>query len=101
MYDREHTIGHAFFSPLKEDPSIDRLASIFEKSVIPLLQEYFYEDYSKIQLVLGDDGKQKEEEPLGFLGDIVIVGADRDPMNTSQFPTNHTCPTSKRWHRLP
>lgn len=57
LYDREHTIGHAFFTKLAESPDIETLKSIFEKSVIPLLQEYFYEDYQKIQLVLGDNGK--------------------------------------------
>lgn len=57
LYDREHTIGHAFFTKLKDDPTIETLASIFEKSIIPLLQEYFHEDYQKIQLVLGDNGK--------------------------------------------
>ena len=57
LYDREHTIGHAFFTKLKDDPTIETLAFIFEKSIIPLLQEYFYEDYQKIQLVLGDNGK--------------------------------------------
>ena len=57
LFDREHTIGHAFFTGLKDDPTIEKLASIFEKSVIPLLQEYFYEDYQKIQLVLGDNAK--------------------------------------------
>lgn len=57
LYDREHTIGHAFFTKLAEQPDIETLRSIFEKSVIPLLQEYFYEDYQKIQLVLGDNGK--------------------------------------------
>lgn len=57
LYDREHTIGHAFFTKLAKNPSVNVLASIFEKSVIPLLQEYFYEDYQKIQLVLGDNGK--------------------------------------------
>ncbi len=62
LFDREHTIGHAFFMPLRSDPSIEKLADIFEKSIIPLLQEYFYEDYSKIQLVLGDDGKRKDED---------------------------------------
>ena len=60
LYDREHTIGHAFFRKLKDDPSLETLASIFEKNVIPLLQEYFYEDYEKIQLVLGDNAKADE-----------------------------------------
>ena len=57
LYDREHTIGHAFFIKLIGSPNINTLGSIFEKSIIPLLQEYFYEDYQKIQLVLGDNGK--------------------------------------------
>jgi 5-methylcytosine-specific restriction protein B len=60
LYDREHTIGHAIFMKLKKEGgnTIDNLASIFEKSVIPLLQEYFYEDYEKIRLVLGDNAKK-------------------------------------------
>ncbi|SOB96563.1 AAA family ATPase [Pseudobutyrivibrio ruminis] len=57
LFDREHTIGHAFFTGLASDSSIEKLASIFEKNDIPLLQEYFYEDYQKIQLVLGDNAK--------------------------------------------
>lgn len=60
LYDREHTIGHAFFTKLAEDPTLETLAGIFEKNVIPLLQEYFYEDYEKIQLVLGDNFKDDE-----------------------------------------
>lgn len=57
LYDREHTIGHAFFTKLASNSTITMLSSIFQKSVIPLLQEYFYEDYQKIQLILGDNGK--------------------------------------------
>ncbi|WP_144466129.1 AAA family ATPase [Bacillus sp. FDAARGOS_235] len=59
LYDREHTIGHAFFTPLvgEENQSIQNLAHIFSNDILPLLQEYFYEDYSKIQLVLGDNAK--------------------------------------------
>lgn len=71
LYDREHTIGHAFFTGLKDDPSIEKLASIFSKSVIPLLQEYFYEDYQKIQLVLGDNGKSDDNHK--FIKDIKVV----------------------------
>lgn len=60
LYDREHTLGHSYFIGLKEDASIEKLAEIFDKRIIPLLKEYFYEDYGKIQMVLGDDGKSDE-----------------------------------------
>lgn len=71
LYDREHTIGHAFFTGLKDAPSIDMLASVFLKSVVPLLQEYFYEDYQKIQLVLGDNAKT--DDNLKFIKDVKVV----------------------------
>lgn len=65
LYDREHTIGHAYFMPLKKTPTIETLARIFENNIIPLLQEYFYEDYEKIRLVLGDN--QKSDESIQFI----------------------------------
>lgn len=71
LYDREHTIGHAFFTDLKDDATLVKLQSIFEKSVIPLLQEYFYEDYQKIQLVLGDN--VKSDDSLKFIIDEKVI----------------------------
>lgn len=71
LYDREHTIGHAFFTGLKDDATLAKLQSIFEKSVIPLLQEYFYEDYQKIQLVLGDNAKS--DDNLKFILNEKVV----------------------------
>lgn len=62
LYDREHTIGHAFFTGLRAEPTIEKLATIFKKSIIPLLQEYFYEDYKKIRLVLGDNRKSEDAQ---------------------------------------
>ena len=62
LYDREHTIGHAYFMPLKASPTVETLAEIFTNNIIPLLQEYFYEDYEKIRLVLGDNKKSNPEE---------------------------------------
>ena len=59
LLDREHTIGHAFFfeKAIKKDGyfvlSLDSLKEIFAKKIIPLLQEYFYDDYAKIDAVLG------------------------------------------------
>ena len=48
--------------PLKASPTIDTLAEIFANNIIPLLQEYFYEDYEKIRLVLGDNRKSETGE---------------------------------------
>ena len=62
LFDREHTLGHAYFLPLKGAPTIETLANIFENSIIPLLQEYFYEDYEKIRMVLGDNQKDREDK---------------------------------------
>ncbi len=65
LYDREHTIGHAYFMKLREEPTIDALAEIFRNNIMPLLQEYFYEDYEKIRLVL-DDGCSYEINDEAF-----------------------------------
>lgn len=61
LYDRDHCIGHAYFTLLKkeqnEDNLFDMLAGIFRNRIIPLLEEYFFEDWRKIRLVLGDNQK--------------------------------------------
>ena len=85
LYDRDHTIGHAYFLPLKGGADISELASIFKNKILPLLQEYFYDDWEKIRLVLGDNQKQddktqfvkvKEEKKLSdlFGGEIDYIG---------------------------
>ncbi len=71
LYDREHTLGHAYFVPLKLSPTIEALGSIFADSIIPLLQEYFYEDYEKIRMALGDNNKSNEAEQF-----IKVVESD-------------------------
>lgn len=63
LHDREHTIGHAYFTGLTgENATFENLRKIFKKSVLPLLQEYFFDDYYKIRLVLGDNGKAPEQQ---------------------------------------
>ena len=56
LLDREHTIGHSFFIGVD---SLDRLREVFRLKIIPLLQEYFYDDYAKIDAVLGGNGMVK------------------------------------------
>lgn len=66
LYDREHCIGHAYFIPLKfvadELTRFKMLAEIFCKRIVPLLEEYFFEDWHKIRLVLGDNQKSSADQ---------------------------------------
>ena len=52
LLDRDHTIGHSYFISVT---SKNELCEVFRDKIIPLLQEYFYNDWEKIQLVLGDN----------------------------------------------
>ena len=54
LYDRDHTIGHAYFMSLKDNKTLEELEKIFKNKIIPLLQEYFYDDWEKILMVLGN-----------------------------------------------
>jgi 5-methylcytosine-specific restriction protein B len=51
LYDRDHTIGHAYLMNVE---TLDELKQAFRVKIIPLLQEYFYEDWSKVKAVLND-----------------------------------------------
>lgn len=81
LYDREHQIGHSFFMKLKDGSTIENLSNIFKDKIIPLLQEYFYDDYDKIRLVLGDN--QKKDEKTQFVKKVYkkskdLFGDDKD-----------------------
>lgn len=54
---RDHTIGHAYFMPLQAAPTLAALADIFRQKILPLLQEYFFEDRERIRWVLNDQTK--------------------------------------------
>ena len=57
LIDRDHTIGHSYFIGVNNE---EKLLSAFKDKIIPLLQEYFYGDYGKIGLVLGNGFVKKE-----------------------------------------
>lgn len=54
LLDREHTIGHSYFLKLRDESNqnLQALGKIFKNEIIPLLQEYFFDDYSKIITIL-------------------------------------------------
>ena len=53
LHDREHQIGHTYFMDIED---IESLAKRFKNRIIPLLQEYFYDNWKKIDEVLNKNG---------------------------------------------
>ena len=53
LLDREHQIGHTYFMNI--DSSQD-LEEAFKNKIIPLLKEYFYDNWEKIDFVLNGNG---------------------------------------------
>lgn len=87
LFDRDHRIGHAYFLGIKTLADLER---VFRRKVIPLLQEYFYDDWSKVALVLNDSvGRFIERDvrvPRGLAGsDLVIEPRSRFKVNDSPF----------------
>jgi len=57
LLDRDHQLGHAYFMDLASGDSIAGLAAVFRQQILPLLQEYFFEDWERIRWVLNDHRK--------------------------------------------
>ncbi|RLM14725.1 ATP-binding protein [Gibbsiella quercinecans] len=78
LYDSEHTLGHAFFISVsqmaKEDEqqAFKLLKRVMKNKIIPLLEEYFYNDWQKIRLVLGDN--QKSNQAFQFVRSVENQG---------------------------
>lgn len=58
LLDKDHLIGHSYFLTVA---NLDDLKKVFHQNIIPLLQEYFYGDFAKIGLVLGEAFFEKNE----------------------------------------
>ncbi len=57
LIDRDHLIGHSYMLGID---SVNGLKKVFEKNIIPLLQEYFYDDWKRIRWVLNDHRKDED-----------------------------------------
>lgn len=86
LYDRDHCIGHGYFTPLAKVPDGDErmveLQKVFSTRVLPLLEEYFFEDWQKIRLVLADNQK-----PIA--AQFVLESADHEDDLARLFGGDH------------
>ncbi|EGR2796801.1 AAA family ATPase [Vibrio navarrensis] len=105
LYDREHTLGHAFFMPVKalldentEEEAFAKLVSVFQNKVIPLLQEYFFEDWHKIRLVLGDN---QRGERLQFIRETTLDESKLNALFGAEHELNHYGDAPKRYELKP
>lgn len=95
LLDRDHCLGHAYFMPLTDEWTLTRLAVIFRENILPLLQEYFFEDWQRIQWVLNDHRKpeglrflsqpQNDVERLFGAGVAVNAAGQRWTLNDAAF----------------
>lgn len=72
LYDRDHQLGHSFFLGVK---SLFDLREVFCGKVIPLLQEYFYGDWSKVCWVLGCPVNSEASKPQANPHPIVVASS--------------------------
>jgi 5-methylcytosine-specific restriction protein B len=84
LIDREHRIGHAFFIGCE---TVEQVHAAMRDKVIPLLQEYFFEDWSRIHAVLGDGfiWEDKLDPPPGIEGDRVSSWSVITPFKSDAF----------------
>lgn len=61
LLDKDHLIGHSFFINNSKENSLNNVMDAFYRNIIPLLQEYFFGDYGKIGLILGQGFVKKQE----------------------------------------
>ena len=74
LLDREHQIGHTYFLGVDSLPA---LAGTFRNRIMPLLQEYFYDDWEKIRAVLNHNGFVDGSKPPKELVQQNLVDAGR------------------------
>ena len=73
LLDSQHLLGHALFIGCKK---IEDISDVIKKSVIPLLEEYFYDDREKIQMVFNDLDVNGDLRPTAIYKHTDIIADD-------------------------
>ena len=88
LLDRDHCLGHAYFMPLRTTTTLAQLGSIFRNQVLPLLQEYFFDDWQRIQWVLNDHRKKAKEHQFVQSDSVDIAKLLGPDVNVARSPQN-------------
>ncbi len=90
LKDRDHVIGHSyFFSLLNCEDIEEELINIFKNKIIPLLEEYFFGDWEKIGMILGESFISASPIKISF-----AKGFEGDDEESDKI---YTLKNSKEW----
>jgi mcrB domain protein len=92
LLDKDHLIGHSYFINIK---SFEDLKEVFKNSIMPLLQEYFYDDFEKIKFVLNiKDNKEnnfiikKEKIKSEYIPEVLLEKFPKSFQNKTVYEIN-------------
>lgn len=101
LLDRDHKIGHSYFMTIQAETAENELANLqasFKNQIIPLLEDYFYGNLEKVQMVLGrkfivPDEEQEltsaclmcGEDAVEFQDKVSLKVADLSTLNEADF----------------
>ena len=79
LLDRDHKIGHSYFMKIQAQSAEDELRNLqtaFKNQIIPLLEDYFYGNLEKVQMVLGDKIIVPDDQGKDLKADCLLCGTD-------------------------
>jgi 5-methylcytosine-specific restriction protein B len=87
LFDRDHVLGHTYLMGIT---TTEELVERFRTQIIPLLQEYFFEDWRKIQQVFKDGDKPRDQQIIQSLDATESGTPSRD--RRQRFQVNPSIP---------
>lgn len=85
LLDRDHTIGHSYFLGIGQEDYENELYLIWYNKIIPLIKEYFYNDWDKLKLILGEYNEKKRR---GF---VRVLESEYKGIFEDQYEDEYPC----------
>jgi len=85
LFNRDHVLGHTYLMGVT---TFEDLVERFRSQIIPLLQEYFFEDWRRIQQIFQDEGEPSERQIIQDRDRLMEGAPSRD--RRQRFQVNPT-----------